>query len=259
MKKISIALAIYNEAETLSQCLESVKDWTDEIIVVDGGSIDDSINIAKQYGAAIIKTDNPPMFHVNKQKAIDACTGDWILQLDADEVVSPELKEEIRGILNSLSINGYWIPRKNYFLGKFLTKGGQYPDFTLRLYRNGKGKLPCKSVHEQAIVDGPVEYLKADLLHYSYPNFEHYLEHFNRYTTIISEEYKKDHIPLSLVSGSQYMLFKPMWWFLLTYFRHRGYVDGFAGFVYSCFSALRFPVSYIKYWEMKRHKGNIYE
>ena len=136
MNKLSVVLATFNEEKNLPLCLQSVKDLADEIIVVDGTSKDKTVEIAKKFGAKVLVTSNPKNFHINKQKAIDLASNEWILQLDADELVSTELKEEIKGILEEKESKiGYWIPRKNWFLGKFLLKGGQYPDPTLRLYK----------------------------------------------------------------------------------------------------------------------------
>ena len=154
MSSLSIVLATFNEEKNLTSCLESIKDIADEIIIVDGTSTDKTVEIAKSFAATVITTTNKPNFHINKQIAIDKATKDWILQLDADEHVSKPLSREIKEKINDKqnSINGYWIPRKNWFLGRFLMKGGQYPDYTLRLYKNGKGKLPQIDVHEQAVV-----------------------------------------------------------------------------------------------------------
>lgn len=248
MQKISVVLAVYNEEANLKNCLESVKDLAWEIVVVDGGSEDKTLEIAKQFDAKIISTDNPPVFHINKNKAIDASCGDWILQLDADEVVSNELAKEIREVVSLKSgPNGYWIPRKNYFLGKFLSKGGQYPDYTLRLYRHGKGHLPAKDVHEQAQVEGEVGFLKNDLLHLRNKNFSEYLRRFNTYTSLLASQIRQDGLNAGVGSSINYFFIKPMFWFLKAYFRHRGYIDGFPGFVFALFSSLRFPVSYIKF------------
>lgn len=259
-------MATFNEEKNIGKCLASVKDWVDEIVVVDGSSEDKTVEIAQKYKAKVIITDNPSIFHINKQKAIDACTGDWMLQLDADEVVSKELKEEILNTMNQQSsnlprrqagraieqsINGYWMPRKNYFLGTFLMKGGQYPDYTLRLYKKEKGRLPCKSVHEQAEVEGKTGYLKNPLLHYPYANFSEYWQHLGRYTDIFATEYRQQKLDISPISFINFMFIKPVYWFLLTFFRHKGFMDGFPGFVFSFFSSLRFPVSYIKYWKGK--------
>lgn len=249
--KISAAIATFNEAENIGKCLESIKGWIDEIVVVDGSSKDKTAEIAKKYGARVIITGNPPIFHINKQKAIDACKGAWVLQLDADEVVTVELKKEILDVINSQRVNGYWIPRKNFFLGRWLSKGGQYPDYTMRLYKKGKGRLPCKSVHEQAIVGGETGYLRNPLLHYPYADFSEYLQHLNRYTDIFAREYQGEKLGINPLSFINYMLIKPVIWFLLSFVRHKGFMDGFPGFVFSFFSSLRFPVSYIKYLQNK--------
>ena len=162
-------------------------------------------------------------------------------------MVSAGLAEEIeKTIQKDSSVNGYWIPRKNFFLGRYLKKGGQYPDYTLRLYKNGKGRLPAKDVHEQAEVQGEVGYLKNDLLHERDKNFSQYIFRFNRYTDLLASQLKEKKVKTSIVSFISFVFFKPVWWFTKAYFRHRGYVDGFSGFVFALFSGLRFPVSYFK-------------
>lgn len=249
MSTLSIVLATYNEEQNIEECLKSVKKITAEIIVVDGGSTDKTVEIAKKLGAKVIQTSNPPIFHINKNKAIDAATKDWILQLDADERVSSNLADEIKRTINSNGeANGYWLPRSNYFLGRFLKKGGQYPDYTMRLYRRGKGRLPAKDVHEQAEIDGKTDFLKNDLLHLRDLTFSKYLNGLNRYTDIIALQMKAEKTKINIASFIHYMLIKPLWWFLKTFFRHKGFMDGFPGFIFSLFSSLRFPISYIKYW-----------
>lgn len=261
MNTLSIAIATRNEEENIEKCLRSLNDWVTEIVVVDGASEDKTEEICQKFKVRLLKEKNEKMFHLNKQKAIEACKGDWILQLDADEIVSKDLREEITHVINSSTtthksqpVNGYWIPRRNFFLGRFLKKGGQYPDYTLRLYRRNKGRLPCKSVHEQAQVDGKTSYLKNPLLHYPYPDFSHYLDHFNLYTTIAADELKEKNVSFSFYNFILYFIIKPKFWFVLTFLRHKGYIDGFSGFVFSLFSALRFPVSFVKYWEMVKVK-----
>lgn len=247
-QKISVTLAVFNEENHLRECLESVKDLSWEIVIVDGGSTDQTIQIAKEFGARIIETENLQNFHINKNKAIDAALGDWVLQLDADEIVTRELKEEIQKVVEDQKYNGYWIPRRNFFLTRFLTKGGQYPDYTLRLYRKGKGRLPGKDVHEQAIVEGEVGYLKNDLLHMRDKNFSIYLSRFKRYTDLLASQLKDNGQTVNLISFVDYMFIKPTFWFIKAYIRHRGFVDGFAGFVFALFSSLRFSVAYYKLW-----------
>lgn len=253
MKKLSVVLATYNEEENLPRCLESVKKIADEIVIVDGTSKDNTVNIAKAYGADVTVTNNPPNFHINKQKAIDKANGEWILQLDADEVVSEALATEIHTEITKSNNenNGFWIPRKNWFLGKFLMKGGQYPDYTVRLYKRGKGHLPQKDVHEQATIEGKVGYLKHALLHYPYKNFNAYYQKWLRYNHLLASqigaELGKKNLFLQIYYGIAYMLAKPAHWMLTAYGRHKGFMDSWQGFVFALFSALRFPVSYIIY------------
>ena len=273
--KLSLCLAVYNEEKNIHYALDSAYDIADEVIIVDGGSEDKTIEIAKSYGpkVKIIQTDNPVMFHINKQKAIDAAKGEWILQLDADEALSEELKKEITDLINSKSetLNSksqnsiaYWIPRKNWFLTRFLLKGGQYPDYTIRLYKNGAAKFPCKDVHENVeLVDSNnqrvttndkrhnVGHLNNPILHYADPDFSRYLMRWNRYTTaeIQNSKFKIQNKNKNLVfMFVEYFIWKPIATFFMMYFRHKGCMDGFPGFVFALFSALRFYVIYIKWW-----------
>jgi len=248
-KTLSVVLATYNEERNLADCLKSVKDLADELIIVDGSSTDKTVEIAKKFGARVLVTNNPPIFHINKQKAIDMARKDWILQLDADERITPESAKEIESkIENEKSkINGYWIPRKNWFLGRFLMKGGQYPDFTLRLYRRGKGRLPQKDVHEQAIVEGEIGYLINPLIHLADPEFGRYLRRFTRYTDLFASELKQKKTGKDPLTMVKYLVILPLWWFVLAYVRHKGFMDSWQGFVFAFFSAMRFPVGYLKY------------
>lgn len=248
MKRISVVLAVFNEEGNLRQCLLSIKDLANEIVIVDGGSKDKTKDIAKEFGARIIQTENRPNFHINKNIAIDAARGDWVLQLDADEVVTKDLVGEIKKIVASnADFNGYWIPRRNFFLGKFLQKGGQYPDYTLRLYKKGMGRLPGKDVHEQAEVIGKVWYLKNDLLHLRDKKFSDYIFRFGRYTDLMAIQMKDKKMNINIISFLKYMFFMPIFWFLKAYIRHKGFMDGIPGFVFAFFSSLRFPVSFWKY------------
>ncbi len=250
---LSVVLAVYNEEKNLARTLDSVKGWADEIVIVDGNSTDTTVAIAKQYTEKIIATDNKPMFHINKNIAIDAATADWVLQLDADEVVSEPLQKEIvETIARNPKENGFWMPRSNYFLGHFLKKGGQYPDATIRLYRKGTAHLPCKTVHEQAEVQGEVGVLQKDLLHFADPSFTRYLTRWNRYTTLEAQEMIAGKVSVAKPALLQYFVIKPFITFFSIFLRHRGYVDGFPGFIFALFSGIRFMVVYIKYWERSK-------
>lgn len=248
MQTISVVLATFNEEKNISKCLTSVKNFADEIIIVDGTSSDRTVEVAKSFGAKVFIVENKQNFHINKQIAIDKATKNWILQLDADEIISSDLKKEILEKLREKdsSVVGYWIPRKNWFLGKFLTKGGQYPDYTLRLYKKGSGRLPQKDVHEQAVVDGKTQYMTCDLLHYPYEDFAHYFKKWVRYVSLTSVQLRSKPGFWSLRNVISYLLVLPCYWFLLIYVRHKGFYDSWQGFVFAFFSAFRYPASYIK-------------
>lgn len=245
MKKprISVCLATFNEEENLADCLKSVKNFADEIVIVDGQSTDKTLRIAKSFGSRVFVFPNPPVFHINKQKAVEKCRGDWILQLDADERATETLKNEILNKIKKTELSGFFLPRKNYFLGKWLQKGGQYPDYVIRLFKEGKGYFPCQSVHEQIAVDGKVGYLATPLLHQSDQNLKKYFLKFKHYTYLDAQEIKKEK---NFLKPLNYLLLKPIYWFFKTYIRHKGFEDSWQGFLFSFLSAMRFPVAYLK-------------
>ena len=226
-------------------------------MVVDGESTDDTVQLARKFGAKIINTTNKANFHINKQLAIEAATGQLILQLDGDEAVDAELAQFINQLKQTLAESdisafqpsAWWIKRKNLFLGKFLTKGGQYPDPVIRLFIQGKAKLPQKDVHEQMVVDGEVGWAEGHLIHYSNPTFEDYLRKFNTYTSFKADQLHEQRLAITLGSGLNYLLWKPITTFGSLYIRHRGYVDGLSGFVFALFSGLHHSVAFLKLWE----------
>jgi len=257
---ISVVLATHNEEKNLAQCLHSIKSLADEIILADGESSDRTLEIAQAFKARIIKTTNKANFHINKQLAMDAAQGELVLQLDADEVVDTGLAHFIENLHQEILKNkksqdgavAWNLRRKNLFLGKFLTKGGQYPDPVIRLYVAGKARLPQKDVHEQMIVDGKVGTAEGHLLHYSNPTFDDYLRKFQTYTTFKAQQLKTDQVPISASTGINYLLWKPLVTFFQLFFRHKGFVDGIPGFVFAVFSGLHHSVAYLKLWELSQ-------
>lgn len=246
--KLSIAIATYNEEKKIARTLQSVAGWADEIVLSDGYSTDKTIKNAKKFTDKIFYKKNEPMFHINKNYAIDNCRGEWIFFLDADEVVTDGLKKEIDEVINTnQNYAGYDMPRANYFLGRFLKKGGQYPDKRIRLFKNGRGKWPCISVHEQIKVDGEVGHLKNDLLHYSYENWGEYWKKANTYTTLTAEVIKKEKSPV-VIKFVKYFFWLPFYTFINIYIRHKGIMDGWQGLLFAKFSGLHFPIAYIKTW-----------
>lgn len=275
MNKLSVVLATRNEEGNIGRCLESVKDIADEIIVVDEYSTDKTCEIAQKFGAKVFSEPHHEIFHITKEIALEKAAGDWILQLDADEVVTSELSKEIREVLNETyvykknnlferhqklieqrdgpigkktgEVTGYFIPRLNMFLGRPLVHAGVYPDGVIRLVRNGKARFPQKSVHEQIELDGEVSWLSGNLLHYDSPTLKRYLTRLNRYTDLKAHELKDQKVSKGGVSFLMFVFYYPLTTFFKLYFRHLGFLDGVPGFFWSFFSATHFPISYFKY------------
>lgn len=255
MPQLSVVLAVHNEEKLLAQCLEAVHSVADEYVIVDGESTDSTVEIARSFGARVIATTNKVNFHINKQMAIDAASHDLILQLDADEVVDSELLSFIttlkdQPIPSERDVVVAWnSARKNFFLGRWLSKGGQYPDYVIRLFYTGRAWLPQKNVHEQLEVNGGVGVAKGHLLHYANPTFSNYMMKFNRYTTAEAVRLTENNKPVA--GGFASFVVKPITMFFSLYLRHRGYVDGLPGFLFALLSALHHPFVWLKYQEIQ--------
>ena len=275
MQKLSVVLAVRNEEDNIGRCLDSVKGIADEIIVVDEYSEDKTVEIAKRYGAKIYLEPHHELFHITKQIALEKASYEWILQLDADEVVTPELAKNITSVLegsyqvksNDLferhqellekrdgpigkktgEVVGYFIPRKNIFLGRPLIHAGVYPDGVIRLVKNGKARFPQKSVHEQMELDGEVAWLESNLEHYDSLTLKRYLVRLNRYTDLQARDLKESKTLKNIWNFLSYAVCKPLCTFFGLYFRHLGLLDGVNGFLWSFFSAMHFPIAYFKY------------
>jgi glycosyltransferase involved in cell wall biosynthesis len=250
MMKLSVCLATYNEEKNIKDCLESVK-WADEIVVVDGRSTDKTTVIAGKYTDKVIVRENPLMFHINKQKAFDEATGDWILYLDADERVTPALKREIQRVITKKTVNGYWLPRKNIIFGKWIKNEFWHPDYQLRLFRKGKAFLPCRSVHEQPQLTGKAGYLKNHLVHENYRTVDQYLGKFARlYTKNDARQYLKKGEKVEWLDALAW----PVREFLATFFARKAYRDGLHGLVLSTFQAFSAFVTFARLWEAQGFK-----
>ncbi|MDI6785148.1 MAG: glycosyltransferase family 2 protein [bacterium] len=276
MNKLSVVLATRNEEENIKRCLDSVKEIADEIIVVDEYSKDKTKEIAEKLGAKVYLEKHHDIFHITKQIALEKATGSWILQIDADEVLTPELTKEIKDTLSGKikpsepsklflkhqaileardgkvgkdggEVVGYFIPRRNMFLGKPLIHAGVYPDGVIRLVKKGFASFPQKSVHEQIKIEGRVGWLKNDLLHFDSPTLKKYFWRLNRYTDLHAEELKNKKISKGIVGFINYVIIKPIFTFCNLYFRHLGILDGVNGFFWSFLSSLHFPIAYFKH------------
>ena len=247
MSKLSCVIITYNESKNVRRCLESVS-WADEIVVVDSFSTDDTKKIASEFTDRIFDLVWEG-FGPAKEYAQKQASGDWILSVDADEQVSEKLREEIIKIIKSEDArDGYFIPRRSYFLGRWMKHGGWYPDFVLRLFRKDQGDFTSKLVHEEVIVKGRTGRLKNDLFHYTDPDYGHYLEKLNRYTSMDAlQQYQK-----GKAGSSINLLIRPAAAFFKAYVVKRGFLDGLPGLILAVSSAFHVFAKYVKLWHLGR-------
>ncbi len=251
--KLSVVIITFNEAANIRRTLESVK-WADEITVLDSGSTDETVKICREYTDTVFQQEWLG-FALQKNAAIERASGDWVLSLDADEPIEAMLAEEIRTIISSsTALDGYFIPRKTYFLGTFVRHGGWYPDYNLRLFRKNRGRFEERAVHEAIRVRGRVGKTKNAILHYAYPDLESYLSSINKYSSLAVTVMAGRGISPIKTSWVN-IAARPVFTFLLKYVFRLGFLDGKHGLVLNLFHSWYVFAKYAKAWEyMKKQK-----
>lgn len=228
---LSLIVIARNEAGNIAECLESAS-FADEMVVVDNGSQDDTPTIARRMGARVVDGSRLTDFSRLKSLALTRAGGEWVLSLDADERVTPELGEEIVKLLaGKPQHDGYLIPRRNYYFGKFLRFGGHYPDRQLRLMRREKASLDRLPVHESFRVEGSVGRLHSPLLHYTYSTIGEYFRKQSTYIPLMADNMAKRRLGRSLPARLYYLCIKPTVRFLRRYLFKLGFLGGYAGFL----------------------------
>lgn len=247
MIKVSVTVVTLNEEAEIGPCLESVS-WADEVIVVDANSSDRTVEIARKYADKVILREWAG-YADQKNWASGQATHDWILSLDADERITRPLQEEIEKVLESSpSCSGYYIPRKNYFLGRWIRHGGWYPDYNLRLFAKEKGRFGDRAVHESVRVDGRTKRLNNPLEHYTYRSLEAYHARAGRYSALAACEMKDQGKRFYLLD----LCFRPVWTFLRMYLIRQGFRDGSDGLILAGFYGYYTFLKYAKLWEMEK-------
>lgn len=243
MEKISAIVIAGNEEKNIADCLESVR-WADEIIVVDSESKDRTVEIAKRYTDKVFirKWEG---YASQKCYSLEKASNEWVLSLDADERVSPELFDEIKN-LDFSGADGFFIPRRNYFLNKVIKSCGWSPDYQLRLFRKSKTTLTVRRVHEGFWVDGKKAHLKGQLIHYTHTTISGTLQKINEYSTLEAEE-KASRIHVTAFK----IFFKPVWAFFQHFVIRRGFTDGVHGLMVSIIHAVTKTQVYMKIWEIQ--------
>lgn len=252
MSKISAIVIVYNEEKNIRRCLESLT-WADEIVIVDSYSQDKTKEIASAFTDKIfdVKWEG---FGKKKEFAREKASCDWILSIDADEVVSDRLKQEIKTIIESnKTLAGYYVPRLSNFLGIWIRYGGWYPDYVLRLFKNDKARFDLSLVHEKLVLDGNAGFLKSDLLHYTDPDIHHYLLKLDKYTTLGAERLFQEGKGTSLFD----LIFKPPAVFFKMFILKGGFLDGWHGLLLACFSCFHVFTKYAKLWHLCKSQRDL--
>ena len=243
--KLSVTIIAGDVEDEIRGCLESVK-WVDEIVVVNSMSKDGTAEIAREYTEKVFLKAWEG-YAAQKQFALDQATADWVLSLDSDERVTDELRVRIKEILaNDSAYDGYYIPRRSYFLGRWIKHCGWYPAYQLRFFRKAKAKVTDRRVHEGFVVNGTVGYLSGDLIHYTHPTIHRTLAKINEYSTLEAQE----KVELKRISFLD-LLFHPLTAFLHSYFIKQGFRDGVHGLMVSSVHAITEAQKLMKIWEMQ--------
>jgi len=245
-----------NEEKNLPRTLESVR-WADEIVIVDSGSVDRTPDIAREFGAHHSFNRDFKGFAAQKTLAIEKCTSEWVLLLDADEVVSPELAAEIQRTIANPKFEAYWVPRLNLFMDRWIRHGGFYPDHKLRLWRRGAARMEQVEPHATPQFDGPKGTLKHDLIHYAYPSFELYLRHMDDYSSMSAAMLAERGKAGSTLGFLRLALLNPTATFVKNYFFRLGFLDGLPGLVYHINHSVYVHWKYVKAWEARKTAGGI--
>jgi glycosyltransferase involved in cell wall biosynthesis len=284
---LSVVIITHNEEANIARTLAGVKplvaDGKGEIIIVDSGSTDRTVEIAKSFGAKVF-VEVWKGYAAQKNSAIDKATGDWILSLDADEELEPKLLEEVSWLLGAIrdwerdglpvdndpgsrelrdrgarygldeeNLNGFLIPRKNFFLGRWMKHGGFWPDSKLRLFRSGKGRFQARAVHEDIHAEGVTSSMqRGALLHHSYPTLFDYIDHMNRYSSLGAE--------MAVAEGCRGfsatdIVVRPAATFIYNYFFRLGFLDGREGLLLHIYHAVYVSWKYAKAWELSRKQS----
>ncbi|MDH5656701.1 MAG: glycosyltransferase family 2 protein [Spirochaetia bacterium] len=248
---ITACIITYNEELSLPECLTSLS-FVDEIIVLDSYSNDRTLEVAEEFHAKIYKRkfDN---FINQKNSCITHAAHEWILVIDADEIVSKDLSQEINdNILSDSDFTGYFLPRKTNYLNQWISHSGWYPNYSLRLFKNGKGRFGGINVHEKVILEGKAGKLKLPILHFSYKNISEHIQKINFYSTLIA----KEKFEQKSYSSVLWAILKSISKFILTYFWRLGFLDGRVGLIIAVLAAYYNFQKYIKLWELNKNQQN---
>ena len=247
MPRVSVTIITLNEAEHIAAAIDSAR-WADEVLVVDCGSTDGTVDIARRRDARVLCRDWSGYVD-QKNFAAERASNDWIFSLDADERITPALAAEIRALLaTDPPMRGYRLPRVTYHLGRWVRTTDFYPDYQTRLYDRRAARWRGKYVHESVTIDGTVGQLRSELEHYSFSSLRDQLDRINHYTTLAARQMHEG----GCRSGPLHLLVHPSAAFLRNYVLRRGILDGTVGLTISLMNAYSVFLKFAKLWEIQR-------
>jgi len=247
MINLSVVVLTKNEENNIGDCLQSISGWASEIIVVDDESTDKTVEIAAKYTDKIIKK-KMVVEGRHRNWAYAQAKNSWVLSLDADEQVTPELRQEITEAVKTADFVAFSIPLRNFIGNYWVRHGGWYPAAKVRLFRQDKFKYEEAEVHPRVFIDGQCGHLRSDIVHKGYPDIEHFLSSVNRQSTLEAVKWINTNRKMSLGR----IIWRTVDRFFRRYLRKKAYKDGLYGFVIAYFDSLYQILSYVKYREMKR-------
>jgi glycosyltransferase involved in cell wall biosynthesis len=250
MPRLSVVVITRNEIHNIGACLRSVA-FADEVVVVDSGSTDGTAEAARAAGAVVLLFPDWPGFGPQKNRALDAASGDWVFSIDADEQVSPELAASLRAAMDSGKYNAFSVNRRSRYCGQYMAHSGWYPDRVVRLFRRSTARFSDDIVHERVVTDGAVGRLEGDLLHDSMPHFESVIAKLDRYSTAGALALDARGVKSSMSKA----LGKGSWAFLRTYVLKLGFLDGRLGLALAISNAEGTYYRYMKLWLLQRQRS----
>jgi uncharacterized membrane protein len=246
--KLTVTVITLNEAANIGAALASAA-WADEIIVLDAGSTDGTVAIARQHATRVEVVDWPG-YGAQKNRAAELASNDWILSLDADERITPELAAEIRQVLKTPKAGGYRIPRVTWYLGRWIRSTDWYPDLQLRLYDRRAARWNLRPVHESVDLQGTPGRLRNEIQHYAYSGVSHHLRTIDRYTTLAADQWAVEGRQTTAVAAAVHAMLA----FLRNYVLRGGIRDGAAGLLVSVLNSYYVFLTHAKLWERQRQE-----
>lgn len=252
MPTLSIIVIAKNESRNIGRCLRSVAGWADEIIVLDSGSADNTIEICHRYTSQVYMTDWPG-YGPQKQRALDLARGDWVLSLDADEWIRPNLRQEIQSVIKESVFPGYYLPRLTMYCGQFQKYGDASKDKVLRLFLRNNGRFTDDKVHEKIICTGQIGVLSNPLLHNAYRTYEEWTAQMHHYAILTAKLRHSKGCRSNPIKA----LFNSLWIFFRSYIWRQGFRDGRVGYWFAKLNAVSSFQRNLVLWKLNTKSAKI--